>query len=1010
MSAKRRILLAEFTPRIPQPATYATWNPSDRNAALVLGGGNLTVTTSATSSAWSCVRATVPMLAGQHYWETVFNYTGAGDCAVGIASGTFSLSLQPGQDAFLTYQSVGVNKSGVVSVRGTALVSLGAIPSGATVRHWLDLDARIYYLAVNNGPWVRVTAATDGDALDWTRIGSSPIFPIAGLTKPSGTCSIVGRFTAPFGFPVPDTARAGVYSTPAPVPTTVYLASEAFNTGDSDTPKNTEYLARIPSTPDVIIERGITCWPWGGSVSSRRGQLAFVFNGLVEWLKWLWRDAPYTLYSGYEGDARSAFTVWSRGVVESFETTDNDQAVITFADPLAKLERSALPQSYPADQANAAIAGKSVPMVLGRPLYCEGVLRSTATAGADAYCYDLDYVGLDGIDAVYDKGDVFAGPNDPYTANNPITLANGGNFTTWVNDPALGAGLNMPQNFGRVTGFGAANDRFQQGAVAGTLRMLSSGQAWTAIYHSASSVLAGYRYVISFTVTAVAKAGQIIFRADGPTPNLPFDDVVVPITATGSVVVSLDVTEQAQLQIVLGRTELDVTIDNLTVSSVQVIDWTMPDTRSFKLTNKPVGKVTANPRGAREAFDWISLQTFKDWAGDNPVGWAIMGGPETATLRVTQSGASARFQAPSGSGTYIGLTYADTSRILRAGHTYFVSVGCSAAATGQVFVMVDNGSGTSYGAINAVGSQVITVTPATSGRLFFRTPNGTATDISLSYVQVSDVRVAEGLPDILRQLLVNRAGVADADVDWASVLAVDDGMPDDTDRIPCRLADYSGQQARTYGQIIRAVMDSFCGWCVPDRLGRLRFGALRKPAGTPVLTLDSTNIVGEPRLRPDLAPNLTTKLAGRRNHSPFSSSGDLATSVPDALRAELIAEYTRTVSAAPGLLTAGLQPINDVLLAAIDAPPRPTLLQETVGLQIQINRLATSYREPCWFLDVDVTLAAAQADLLEPGQIVRVVWPDYGLADGALMLVVRVPSAFFGEQTNLTLWSPLWPA
>ena len=47
--------------------TYATLNPSDKNANVTLSGGNLTMVTS--DASWCAVRATIGVSSGKWYWE-----------------------------------------------------------------------------------------------------------------------------------------------------------------------------------------------------------------------------------------------------------------------------------------------------------------------------------------------------------------------------------------------------------------------------------------------------------------------------------------------------------------------------------------------------------------------------------------------------------------------------------------------------------------------------------------------------------------------------------------------------------------------------------------------------------------------------------------------------------------------------------------------------------------------------------------------------------------------------
>lgn len=995
MAARRRIMLAEFEPLIPSQAVYDTWNPADRDPALTLSGGNLTATKSTIhATQWAGVRSGIRMRAGVWYWETRLNFSGTADTLSGVTTGLNPLNVSPGVFEGL----VGPDRAGNCYESGIVVANVGALASGVTIRHWLSMDEPFYRIAVGSGPFV--TIRSGGPAV-------AKLFVIASMVRPSGsTASIVANFgSSAFQYAIPDGALPGVFSVAPPVQTTVYCSNTKFNTLAGENPASTKYLARIVADgQDVESVRDASCFVLGGQTQSGRTriQLVNIDGRLDSWASWLWRNAVYRLYRGYEGDPRGAFTLWQKGKVETAGATQSKTRFeIVLADPLAELDRPALPESYPANQANAQAAGQPKSMVLGRPKYCEGILVSTSEVGADAFRYDFDYLGVDGFDDGFDQGDRFAGPNDPYVATTPITSANGGSFNTWIADPD-GAALTMPQNWRRVTAF-SATDRVQEGTTAGTLRLMSSGQVVTAIYHTLGTHSPGTRYQLQFNVTALAKAGNVIFRLDGNKPG--FDEVLVPIASTGLKSVTLDCTDSNYgLQIVLGagRTQLDATIDNFTSSSVQVIDWTRPDAKSVKLANKPAGKVTFNPVGAREPVAWIELLTFKSWTADNPDGWTVVGGPETATLRVTQVGTSARLQSDGALGKFIGIAYADPSRVLRAGKTYRVTATCS-AATGMLFVMLNNGSGTTYGSVNAPGTQVYTVSPAADGAVMFRSPNGTAVDVTLASVQVDELRIAEGAPAFVRHLLVTRAGVPDADINWASVANLDSGLPNAADVIPGRVAHFVRTQD-TYLRILRSFCDSFIGWCVPNRLGQLSFGSMREPSWTPVLELDKTNLVGPPSRDPDLAPGLTTTMSGARNHSPFSSDADIATSVPAALRAELMAEYIYTRAAAPELLADGLTPISQALTQALNAKPRGTLLQDPEFIQAIANRLATLWRPQRYLYRVTALLTAMDADSLEPGQTIRLTHKRYGLAGGKNLLVLGVRSRFFGRRVDLKLW------
>lgn len=856
MGELRRILLVEVTPKVPQPLAFGAYAPASIAPAgkIALSDSNLTALYSGSSTGTAGVRGSVLMQAGQWYWET----QAVGTTTLNYAFTGILRADQPANGGGSTTQCVAHSGDGRFVFAGAYTANLGQTANGARIAHWLDLDAGIYRVG-RAGVWqIAATGLAVGP-------GWYPVFmaQISGYGWALRT-GAAAPASAALQWECPPSAR--LYgAAPAPVPTTQYLGSEGFNTEAGDVPSNTAYLGRMDAGAEIEIEREGSCWVWGGQSISRRGQITFVNvdGGLDAWLDYDWRDAPITLYALYEGQPRAKAAVWMTGRVDAVAATQDSKVVLTIADPLAMLDRAIQTNLYPDSQANAALAGKPIPLVIGRPLYCTPVrldtnptVRQYQVQDPGAYLPFWIDKPLVTITDIYDMGSRFAGQSDPYVPYTAITLANGGNFSTWVNDPALGAGLNMPQNFGRVTAFGATNDRFLQGAVAGTLRMQSSGQQSTAIFHAASSVLTGSRVAINFDVTAVGKVGTIMFRADGPS-NLPFDETTITIATTGAKSVSLDITDSAQLQIVLGRSEVDVTIDNLTVSSVQIIDWTFfPSTVApwgFVLASQPAGKVVCNP-----------------------VGPSNIGVPIEFLPGVT---------------SYLGVR-------------------------------------------------------------------------------------AWSSPGNYEQPAISGAAAIDVDAHY-------------------RLAAYITEPA-TILETARSMMDSFCGWVVPDRPGVIQLGRVTEPANAPVLTLDPSNVMGEIQVEDDLAKGLTLRLAGRRNNSPHADS-DVLRSVPPALRAELMTEWTC-------VRTASIALAPNAYAHAVSAPAQASWLMEPADIQAEINRVATLWRKRRRFFTVTALLGASAADALEPGQTVRVVWPRYGLAAGVNLLVVGVVTRFFDRRVQLKLW------
>lgn len=589
MTERRRILLAEVKPRIIKAPVYATWNPADRDASITLSVGNLTATKSTThATQWGGVRGNTTMPAGQWYWETTVAFSGAADFAVGLSTDGSNLALEP---------AVRVNRAGSVAVYGAVAGSVGAATTGDVIRVWLDADAFVLRIARNGGAWVVVA---NSNALQQVVTNQNGSFPVASFLRPAGaTASATANFGAtPFLYAVPDGCNAGVYTVPPSEPTTLYLGSEGFyGTRAGGT---VHYMGRIASDQDVEIEREGSCWVWGGQTISRPGQVVCVNadGGLDGWANLDWRNAPVTLLRGYAGDTLDLFREHSTGLVDRIEFTSDRRVILPLADPLAQADVPLQSEVYPEDFANTQVAGTPIPIVLGTPKFVPGVLQDTLTVGSNARARQLhDGRGGQGITLgdVYDNGSRFAAPGDPYTASSPITAANGGNLAPWAGTPSV------PSGWSAITPITATNGFATLGTFSPGARCYSDGSAYAVLISNASFMAAG-RYLITFNVATVTKAGTLRFRVDGGGGVR--SDTSVAITAAGAKSVTLDVRKAGQLQLAVGNLTgpdlgIDITINTLRMDSQQVTDWTVwPATGTqtgFRLDNASVGKVTAHP-------------------------------------------------------------------------------------------------------------------------------------------------------------------------------------------------------------------------------------------------------------------------------------------------------------------------------------------------------------------------------------------------------------------------------
>jgi hypothetical protein len=144
--------------------TYATWNPSDKNANVTLSNGNLTAAGN-NSSFYYPVRATIGKSTGKWYWEEFidmaalsgFNYqvSGVGNSSASLANGQY---VGANVNSW-AYHNLNGNKytNAVNTAYGATYIT------GVTIGIALDMTNGAIYFAKNNA-WQNGGDPTSGAA------------------------------------------------------------------------------------------------------------------------------------------------------------------------------------------------------------------------------------------------------------------------------------------------------------------------------------------------------------------------------------------------------------------------------------------------------------------------------------------------------------------------------------------------------------------------------------------------------------------------------------------------------------------------------------------------------------------------------------------------------------------------------------------------------------------------------------------------------------------------------
>jgi hypothetical protein len=210
---------------------------------------------------------------------------------------------------------------------------------------------------------------------------------------------------------------------------------------------------------------------------------------------------------------------------------------------------------------------------------------------------------------------------------------------------------------------------------------------------------------------------------------------------------------------------------------------------------------------------------------------------------------------------------------------------------------------------------------------------------------------------------------------------------------------YYAGAAVTGRDALNAMLPSFGTGCYQDATGVLRFVRVVAPetyAGQMAFDLSEDDMSSDLVGVADDAPNLTRRMAYRPNAQALGAS-DLVTDVvdvPQARRDELTALYRGQVYAAG--------PLDAHYRRADAADPVISLFWNAADAQTEIDRVVAIYRQQRFFYQVTVRGDQQLAPL--PGQVGRLTYGRYGLADGKPVLVRRVERNPATGDVVLTVW------
>lgn len=259
------------------------------------------------------------------------------------------------------------------------------------------------------------------------------------------------------------------------------------------------------------------------------------------------------------------------------------------------------------------------------------------------------------------------------------------------------------------------------------------------------------------------------------------------------------------------------------------------------------------------------------------------------------------------------------------------------------------------------------------------TPAGQITADATAGATAADRSTAQVL-----EALALSAGIASGEISGADVSALDTA---NSAVIGLWLRD----------ETVLAAMDlaaaSIGAWFGFDAAGTLRMGRLEAPAGTPAATLYDYDILRLERRPPRDAEIPIWRLTLRHSRNHVAQQTDLAGAVAADRRARIAQEHLSETASDSAVKTqwllAGEAEIEGRLTAAADAAAE-------AGRQLALLKVRRDV--------VDATVPLAAAEGLDMMDVVRVVYPRYGLASGKDFRIIGQRVELSKPAAVLTLW------
>lgn len=180
----------------------ARWSTFDASPQFTISNSGQTIAWTSAGFATASARTYCGAAAGRYSWQTVLDNVSQ-RTYVGLCNQAFEPSIWADQLAPTESANAIAYSDASVTYNNVTVATLGTPVAGSIVQHAVDLDARMYWVRLDGGPWngnINASPTTGVGGINIAGLGSGFIYPVGGIFSQGAQITLQMSAAPPDGY------------------------------------------------------------------------------------------------------------------------------------------------------------------------------------------------------------------------------------------------------------------------------------------------------------------------------------------------------------------------------------------------------------------------------------------------------------------------------------------------------------------------------------------------------------------------------------------------------------------------------------------------------------------------------------------------------------------------------------------------------------------------------------------------------------------------------------------